>query len=297
MKFIFFYKLKFKYYLKPYIWSLKKELQRDSIIEIQLSDKQRDILNRLKVSCQANEWNSLLSEIEKHNKDLNYLHSEFDNFSFDNIINNPASITSDIIEIYSKNISILNQYKHKSKGNVVWEKQLSTIVSDYKTIQEQYLLYNKSIEIKNHIYSGYINKVKEKELTEELESLYNKIKEFNHLYYTFDLNTRIHDIIEKNNNDWIKAEIKDSIFDNVNGKSLDKEQRTAILKDEKSNLIIAGAGAGKTLTICGKVKYLLERKNLSPNDILLLSYSKKSADDLQKKNIKYQSKHNGRNIS
>lgn len=283
MKFIFFYKLKFKYYLKPYIWSLKKELQRDSIIEIQLNDKQRDILNRLKVSCQANEWNSLLSEIEKHNKDLNYLHSEFDNFSFDNIIKNPASITADIIEIYSKNISILNQYKHKSKINVVWENQLSTIVSDYKTIQEQYLLYNKSIEIKNHIYSGYISKVKEKKLTEELESLYNKIKEFNHLYYTFDLNTRIQDIIEKNNNDWIKAEIKDSIFDNVNGKSLDKEQRTAILKDEKSNLIIAGAGAGKTLTICGKVKYLLERKNLSPNDILLLSYSKKSADDLQKK--------------
>lgn len=283
MKFIFFYKLKFKYYLKPYICSLKKELQRDSIIEIQLNDKQRDILNRLKVSCQANEWNSLLSEIEKHNKDLNYLHSEFDNFSFDNIIKNPASITADIIEIYSKSISILNQYKHKSKINAVWENQLSTIVSDYKTIQEQYLLYNKSIEIKNHIYSGYISKVKEKKLTEELESLYNKVKEFNHLYYTFDLNTRIQDIIEKNNNDWIKAEIKDSIFDNVNGKSLDKEQRTAILKDEKSNLIIAGAGAGKTLTICGKVKYLLERKNLSPNDILLLSYSKKSADDLQKK--------------
>lgn len=68
MKFIFFYKLKIKYYLKPYIWSLKKELQRDSIIKIQLSDKQRDILNRLKVSCQErkifNEWNSLLSEIE-----------------------------------------------------------------------------------------------------------------------------------------------------------------------------------------------------------------------------------------
>lgn len=120
MKFIFFCKLKFKYYLKPYIWSLKKELQRDSIIEIQLSDKQRDILNRLKVSRQANEWNSLLSEIEKHNKDLNYLHSEFDNFSFDNIINNPASITEDIIEIYSKNISILNQYKHKLKRLVFY---------------------------------------------------------------------------------------------------------------------------------------------------------------------------------
>ena len=67
-----------------------------------------------------NEWNSLLSEIEKHNKDLNYLHSEFDNFSFDNIIKNPASITADIIEIYSKNISILNQYKHKLKRLVFY---------------------------------------------------------------------------------------------------------------------------------------------------------------------------------
>lgn len=142
MKFIFFYKLKFKYYLKPYIWSLKKELQRDSIIEIQLSDKQRDILNRLKVSCQANEWNSLLLEIEKHNKDLNYLHSEFDNFSFDNIIKNPVSITSDIIEIYSKNISILNQYKHKSKGLVFY---FETSLFLFNTCYPTHLIISKTI--------------------------------------------------------------------------------------------------------------------------------------------------------
>lgn len=142
MKFIFFYKLKFKYYLKPYIWSLKKELQGDSIIEIQLSDKQRDILNRLKVSHQANEWNSLLSEIEKHNKDLNYLHSEFDNFSFDNIIKNPASITSDIIEIYSKNISILNQYKHKLKRLVFY---FETSLFLFNTCYPTHLIISKTI--------------------------------------------------------------------------------------------------------------------------------------------------------
>lgn len=102
----------------------KKGITKRFNNEIQLSDKQRDILNRLKVSCQArkifNEWNSLLSEIEKHNEDLNYLHSEFDNFSFDNIIKNPVSITADIIEIYGKNISIPNQYKHKSKRLVFY---------------------------------------------------------------------------------------------------------------------------------------------------------------------------------
>ena len=59
-------------------------------------------------------------KLKKHNKDLNYLHSEFDNFSFDNIIKNPASITADIIEIYNKNISILNQYKHKLKRLVFY---------------------------------------------------------------------------------------------------------------------------------------------------------------------------------
>ncbi|KAA5537940.1 UvrD-helicase domain-containing protein [Paenimyroides baculatum] len=32
------------------------------------------------------------------------------------------------------------------------------------------------------------------------------------------------------------------------------QQRTAIVTDEYSNLIIAGAGSGKTLTILGKVQ-------------------------------------------
>ena len=51
----------------------------------------------------------------------------------------------------------------------------------------------------------------------------------------------------------------------------------------KSNLTIAGACSGKTLTICGKVKYLLEKGLASRDDILLLSYSRASADDLAKK--------------
>lgn len=37
------------------------------------------------------------------------------------------------------------------------------------------------------------------------------------------------------------------------------EQRKAILRDEDSSLIIAGAGSGKTSTMAVKVKYLVER--------------------------------------
>ena len=56
-----------------------------------------------------------------------------------------------------------------------------------------------------------------------------------------------------------------------------------MLYDPKSSLIVAGAGAGKTLTICGKVKYLLDNKFCSPDEILLLSYSSASANDLAEK--------------
>lgn len=57
----------------------------------------------------------------------------------------------------------------------------------------------------------------------------------------------------------------------------------AILSDSGSILTVAGAGAGKTLTICGKVKWLLDRGKANSNEILLLSYSRASAEDLQAK--------------
>lgn len=85
------------------------------------------------------------------------------------------------------------------------------------------------------------------------------------------------------NQRYIEENKKDVLFDNINGRGLDSEKRESVLTDELSTLIVAGAGSGKTLTICGKVKYLLEKKNVKPSDVLLLSYSRNSAEDLQRK--------------
>ena len=58
----------------------------------------------------------------------------------------------------------------------------------------------------------------------------------------------------------------------VEGRILDNAQIKAIINEEENNLVIAGAGTGKTTTIVGKIKYLVN-KGVDPSNILVLSYT------------------------
>ena len=64
---------------------------------------------------------------------------------------------------------------------------------------------------------------------------------------------------------------------------LDDEQRRVVLSDEDYTLVIAGAGAGKTTTVAAKVKYLVERKGIQPDQILVISYTNKAVGELRDK--------------
>lgn len=76
----------------------------------------------------------------------------------------------------------------------------------------------------------------------------------------------------------------DHIFDLIDPNiKLDMEQRIAILTDEDYNLIIAGAGSGKTTTMLAKIKYLIEKQNVDPSQILAISFGRKNVEELQKK--------------
>jgi DNA helicase-4 len=90
-------------------------------------------------------------------------------------------------------------------------------------------------------------------------------------------------LIKEWNKQFVDSELvkHKTLFDNIAGKSLDNQQRTAVIVDEDSNLVLAGAGSGKTLTISGKVKYLVDTKNVNPNEILLISFTKKAAEEMQ----------------
>ena len=52
---------------------------------------------------------------------------------------------------------------------------------------------------------------------------------------------------------------------------LDEDQRKVVLTDEDYCLVIAGAGAGKTTTVAAKVKYLVDKQNIKPEEILIIA--------------------------
>jgi DNA helicase-4 len=67
----------------------------------------------------------------------------------------------------------------------------------------------------------------------------------------------------------------------VNGYPLDDNQKNAVMSSAKYNMIIAGAGSGKTLTMVGKIEYLLKVKNVKPEEILCISFTNEAVNSLK----------------
>jgi DNA helicase-4 len=90
----------------------------------------------------------------------------------------------------------------------------------------------------------------------------------------------------KQHNDFIwQQRINDvsSTIGNVEGNPLDNQQLLCIAKTERNHLVLAGAGTGKTTTIVGKIKYLLNKGWMRPEDILVLSFTNASAAEMNER--------------
>lgn len=141
------------------------------------------------------------------------------------------------------------------------------------------------------IQNNYISKSKENAFISEWHDLYSEISRY-HLSSKHKLFDEIeqfkagynsfHDCCIRGNEKFIQSEsIKHNcFFSNIDGKSLDEQQRAAVITDEDRVLVLAGAGSGKTLTISAKVKYLCEIKKVKPQEILLISFTRKSAQEM-----------------
>lgn len=136
-----------------------------------------------------------------------------------------------------------------------------TSVRDYKQMES---FCDEILTFVHHIYIPKLHPLYKKTLTVEEEK------------------ARLKERINKTNEEFIASEIKrcDVLLSDIHGKKLDYQQCRVVVTDADRNLVIAGAGSGKTLTIEAKVKYLCEEKGITPQEILLISYTKESAKEL-----------------
>lgn len=153
---------------------------------------------------------------------------------------------------------------------------------DYKSLCEDYLdIYNQFFTLKQ-------SKTLEYYCTQNQIDIH-RIEDF--LSTFSDLSKKESaEIIALHNNKYIEKhlvsdkEYLDDVLKTVDPAILlDDEQRRVVLSDEDYTLVIAGAGAGKTTTVAAKVKYLVEKKRVSPGQILVISFTNKAVGELRSK--------------
>lgn len=130
-------------------------------------------------------------------------------------------------------------------------------------------------------------------LDEELHNVYNQVEKLQrHLssYKSASVNAAIfigkYNSLEKTRRAHNEAIVQKQLdeceeyFDTLLAYPLDIQQRQAIVSLEDNTLVVSGAGSGKTSTMCGKIRYLVDKKAVDPRKILVITYTRKAAESL-----------------
>ena len=159
-----------------------------------------------------------------------------------------------------------NAVKTLNKGwNGFLEKDVYLIHDDKSDFLDIIKNVNKEIKIPWYLFWDISSKNKHKSNLQQLEQYKEEIKEYNKNF-----------VIKK------KKKYK-SLF--KKGINLDDRQKTAIITDDKHNLVIAGAGSGKTEVLITRISYLIKRKSdpIRSQRILALTFQKKASEEIKER--------------
>ena len=76
--------------------------------------------------------------------------------------------------------------------------------------------------------------------------------------------------------------MKEELLDNLNS-----EQKKAVIHTDGPNLIVAGAGSGKTRVLTTKLAYIIDQKKAWSNQILCVTFTNKAAKEMQNRVLKF----------
>lgn len=149
------------------------------------------------------------------------------------------------------------------------DSKFSSSYGNYFTSSEKNLILNenkntiRSIEFVYPSYKHLLNFSNYDKLLDYLDNLEEKRLSYNHYKY---IPTQL--VFNR------------EFFDTILTYPLDEQQRKAIVTDEDNCLVISSAGSGKTSTIIGKARYLLDIREIDPSKILILTYTRRAANEL-----------------
>ena len=255
-------------------------------------------------------------KLEKVKKDVNLAIKELE----ENILNAKVTFVEKVIKYITLGVvSYENKYKelifsYKTnikilKDNSINE-DLNTINIEISRLKKEFetnlsFFKNLLLEFQTNLLSlsenRYINNYKNEKLEKELKELvlnreefclHKNIKDDIRELLKFKENPKAW--VEEKNTLFVQNEkIKEkTFFDTIESNPLTNKQQDAVLINENNNLILAGAGSGKTSVIVAKVIYLIEQEVLHPNEILILAFNKNAQLELTErfdaKNIEVQ---------
>ena len=158
-------------------------------------------------------------------------------------------------------------------------------IQSSKNRYENFLASNKFISVDKYENFKSNNPI-EKKLNNSFSLNLKQIKkynEYNRMYKNYiSYINKFDDEIDRKNKEYYDNR---SLFFKANCKTvenheLDKFQINSIVHEDRNQLVVAGAGCGKTTTIIGKVKYLLKSGFAKPEEILLLSFTNASSTEM-----------------
>ncbi|GHA60692.1 DNA helicase IV [Photobacterium aphoticum] len=91
--------------------------------------------------------------------------------------------------------------------------------------------------------------------------------------------------VDTANEKWLQNEAEKwaSWFDKCESSPLNPSQREAVLINQDHNLVLAGAGTGKTSVLVARAGYLLASQQALPEQMLMLAFGKKAAQEMSER--------------